>query len=74
MTKLCINCKYHKSVQFYSTCNHPELQKPPNPVDGKPRTNFCEFERYRTGKCGPDAKYYEECESIFDSIKSMFRF
>jgi hypothetical protein len=73
MTKLCKDCKYHKVAHFYSTCTHPELQEPPSPVDGRTSIKFCDFERAWIGKCGPDAKYYEERESIFDLIKNIFK-
>ncbi len=79
MTKLCKDCKYHSRYGrygIYSACTHPELQEPVNPVNGNPTTTFCDFERLiSTGKCGPDAKYFEPTpvrKPWYQAIRDMF--
>ena len=66
MTKLCKDCHYHKSHDYYGygtgiydECLHPKLKKSPSLVTGKTIMTFCDWARAESGKCGPNAKYFE---------------
>jgi hypothetical protein len=69
MIKLCKECNWHKNNDYYYTgsgihdeCLCPEIKQELNPVTGELIMKFCRFERLKSGKCGPDAKFWEEKE------------
>jgi hypothetical protein len=59
MTKLCNTCKYHSNFDGMSLCKHPETQNY-NAVDGSYMPSSCHRVRGDYGKCGVDAKLWEE--------------
>ncbi len=70
--KLCKDCKYVKrdlnfSYQF-ACCTHPDLTIRIDMVTGKPLPHFADFERASYGECGPDAKLFEQRNSIRQEI------
>jgi hypothetical protein len=67
MTKLCKNCNWHKSHDYYRTgsgyydeCLCPDFKQEPSPVTGEERTNSCYFMRIYEDKCGKEGKYWTE--------------
>jgi hypothetical protein len=65
--KLCINCRWHQELYGVriALCVHPSSVKPStiSPVDGReeaPPPEFCSTLRAEYGKCGIDAKLFEE--------------
>jgi hypothetical protein len=67
MTKLCKNCNWHKSHDYYGTgsgyydeCLCPDFKQEPSLVTGEERTNSCYIMRIYEDKCGKVGKYWTE--------------
>jgi hypothetical protein len=65
--KLCKDCNYHKSHDYYGTgsgyydeCLCPELKGERNLITGEKLTNSCFFMRIEENKCGKEGKYWME--------------
>jgi hypothetical protein len=61
----CKDCKYYKSFILYKSaiydeCICPQIKNKVSVVTGKEQVNFCFNERLESGRCGPNAKYFEE--------------
>lgn len=52
--KLCTDCKYHESAFGYNKCGYYRSS-----IDGGAAA-FCLYERAYDGRCGPDAKHFDE--------------
>jgi hypothetical protein len=65
--KLCKDCNYHKSHDYYGTgsgasdeCLCPDFKGEINPVTGKDKENTCFIMRIYEEKCGKEGKYWME--------------
>jgi len=65
--KLCKDCNYHKSHDYYGTgsgasdeCLCPDFKGEINPVTGKYKENTCFIMRIYEEKCGKEGKYWME--------------
>ena len=65
--KLCKDCNYHKSHDYYGTgsgasdeCLCPDFKGEINPVTGKDKENTCFIMRMYEEKCGKEGKYWME--------------
>lgn len=65
--KLCKNCEWHKSHDYYGTssgyydeCLCLEFKGEVNPVTGAYKQNSCSIMRINEDKCGKQGKYWME--------------
>lgn len=63
--KFCVDCEYERGYEVFHQCVHQDAMYNLNVVTGNRYFDSCENMRKPTGKCGPDAKLFNETISFW---------